>query len=241
MNCIGVFVLLLTLLLSLPPLSTAFAVKRNRWNPIKFIKTVSFFEAAPSIPFLKKRVPQSATSAMNQGDTIWTKSRASELQWGVLDDGVMGGVSETTSLLDGLFSGEFSGITRTENNGGFAGIRTKLFDVAKNIEQCTGFELKVKGDGQRYKFIARDDTDWNGTAWSFSFDTKKDETITVRVPVSDLKPTKFARILRGGPAFNRKNLTCVQISLSKFEYEGELNPSFNVGPFCLNVESIGVY
>ena len=140
-----------------------------------------------------------------------------------------------------MFSGEFSGITRTDNNGGFAGIRTKLFDVAKNIENCSGFELQVKGDGQRYKFIARDDTDWNGTAWSCSFDTKEDETMIVKVPNKDLKPTKFARILRGGPAFNKKNLTCVQISLSKFEYEGALNPNFNVGPFYLNVESISVY
>ena len=52
--------------------------------------------------------------------------------WGAFDDIVMGGVSESIFQIDriggenGLFGLSSSGVVSTENNGGFASIRTKV-------------------------------------------------------------------------------------------------------------------
>lgn len=61
----------------------------------------------------------------------------------------------------------------TANNGGFAGIRTKTVTPGLDMSRCRGVVLRLTGDGQRYKFIARDSEEWNGIAWSYSFDTIK--------------------------------------------------------------------
>jgi hypothetical protein len=56
-----------------------------------------------------------------------------------------------------------------------------LFSPFKDASACRGFVLKVKGDGKRFKFIARDDTEWNGIAWSTSFDTIAGKDIEVKI------------------------------------------------------------
>lgn len=163
------------------------------------------------------------------------------MDFGPLDDIVMGGVSKTSLSPGEKFSGLFSGYVSTDNNGGFAGIRSKLMTPPKDITRASGFQLKVKGDGQRYKFIVRDDEQWNGIAWSTSFDTKKDSIVTVKVPISQLKPTRFAKTLKDHPPFNKTHLSGMQVTLSKFEYDGDLNPRFTPGPFSLMLEEIALY
>jgi hypothetical protein len=173
---------------------------------------------------------------MSSGSVLWNAD--SSLQWGPLDDVVMGGVSKT-NLVPGDFRGVFTGYVSEENNGGFAGIRTKL-TAPMDCSDCSKFKLRVKGDGQRFKFIARDTNEWNGVAWSTSFDTDTDMWTDVTIKISELKPTKFARIVEDSPPFNKANLRGLQLTLSKFEYEGSLNPKFVPGSFRLEVESITV-
>ena len=43
------------------------------------------------------------------------------------------------------------------------------------------------------------------------------------------------------PPFRADTLTGLQLSLSKFEYDGGLNPSFTEGPFQLDVDSISLF
>ena len=72
--------------------------------------------------------------------------------WGAVDDVVMGGVSASgLRLIPGaaLFSGQVS----TENNGGFVSVRTRSFAEPVDLSSCDGIELRVQGDGQRYKVI----------------------------------------------------------------------------------------
>ena len=72
----------------------------------------------------------------------------------------------------------------------------------------------------RYKLITRDDDDWNGTAWSYSFDTKEGQVTSYRIPWENFKPTQFARVI-SKPPFDKKYFTGIQLSLSKFEYDGK--------------------
>ena len=60
------------------------------------------------------------------------------------------------------------------------------------------------------------------------------------MPFATFVPTLFARSVPGRK-LNTREINTVQITLSKFEYDGELNPAFTEGPFALELESIGVY
>ncbi|PMB47611.1 NADH:ubiquinone oxidoreductase [Fischerella thermalis CCMEE 5330] len=160
--------------------------------------------------------------------------------WGAVDDVVMGGVSESNiQLVEGtaLFAGNVS----TANSGGFASVRTKNFSPAFNLSGYEGIKLRVRGDGKRYKFFLRTDTKWDGIGYSYSFDTIANTWIDVRIPFADLVPVFRAKTLQDCPQIATNQISSFQLMLSKFEYDGELNPQFSPGGFALQVESIKAY
>eukprot|EP00981_Chlorochromonas_danica_P005146 scaffold1036_cov169-Ochromonas_danica.AAC.26 len=154
---------------------------------------------------------------------------------------VMGGVSKTSLEPGQAFNGSWSGYVTSENNGGFAGLRTKPLNPALDLSACKGIQLRVTGDGQRYKFILRDEDDWNGVAWAFSFDTSAGRSVQISVPFDKLKPTRFARVLTDGRRFKKNQISAIQLSLSKFEYDGGLNGNFREGPFRLELQEIRTF
>ncbi|HIK31587.1 MAG TPA: CIA30 family protein [Oscillatoriales cyanobacterium M4454_W2019_049] len=160
--------------------------------------------------------------------------------WGVVDDVVMGGVSESSIRLmsdAALFSGNVS----TANSGGFASVRTRNFEVPLDLSAYEGIELRVKGDGKRYKFIIRSEEKWDGVGYCYSFKTVYNTWTTVRIPFADLIPVFRAKTLKDYPPFDSSRVTSLQLMLSKFEYDGELNPDFSPGFFQLQIESIQTY
>ena len=160
--------------------------------------------------------------------------------WGAVDDVVMGGVSESNIRIindKALFSGNVS----TNNNGGFASVRTRNFYPVMNLEDYEGIELRVRGDGQRYKFITRCEGSWDGIGYCYSFDTVKDNDQVIRIPFSDLIPVFRAKTVKDAVNFNSKQVYSMQLMLSKFEYDGELNPYFQPGRFQLEVDYIKAY
>ncbi len=173
---------------------------------------------------------------------VATASLSQDLKelWGAVDDVVMGGVSESSIQLvedAALFTGNVS----TANSGGFVSVRTKNFDTPLNLSGYTGVELRVKGDGKRYKFFLRTDTKWDGVAYSYSFDTEPNSWITVRMPFDKFVPVFRAKTLDFSEAIAPSKISSMQLMLSKFEYDKELNPKFEPGGFALQVESIKAY
>ncbi|KAJ4843937.1 hypothetical protein Tsubulata_017581 [Turnera subulata] len=152
-----------------------------------------------------------------------------DLLWGSLDDVVMGGVSESTFLIDttggenGGPTGIFKGAVSTANNGGFTSIRTKV--VPEDLSAYDGLELRLKGDGRRYKLIVRTSRDWDTVGYTIGFDTLEGQWQSIRLPFSSLRPIFRARTLM----------------FSKFEYDGKLNPTFVEGAFQLPVSSIRAF
>lgn len=160
--------------------------------------------------------------------------------WGAVDDVVMGGVSESNIQFvedTALFAGNVS----TANSGGFASVRTKNFAPPFNLSGYQGVKLRVRGDGKRYKFLMRTETQWDGVAYSYSFDTQANTWIDVTIPFSDLIPVFRAKSLKDSPTIDASKICSFQIMLSKFEYDGGLNPNFTPGGFALQVESIKGY
>ncbi|CAL8147364.1 unnamed protein product [Prunus armeniaca] len=170
-----------------------------------------------------------------------------ELAWGALDDVVMGGVSESTFQIDpnggenGGPTGIFKGVVSTANNGGFTSIRTKNLSTAEDLSAYDGLELRLKGDGRRYKLIVRTSRDWDTVGYTAGFDTVGDQWQTVRVPFSSLKPIFRARTVSDAPPFDPSNIVSLQLMFSKFEYDGKLNPTFVEGAFKLPLSSIRAY
>lgn len=74
-----------------------------------------------------------------------------------------------------------------------------------------------------------------------SFDTKDGEWQDITLPFSEFLPTFRARTLRDGSKLDPSNCCSVQLMLSKFEYDGELNPHFKAGPMQLPIESMRAY
>jgi uncharacterized protein YbjT (DUF2867 family) len=160
--------------------------------------------------------------------------------WGSVDDVVMGGVSESGMRWGGS-SAIFSGRVSTDNSGGFASVRTRNFDPTMDLTDYTGVELRVKGDGQRYKLFMRTEAAWDGVGYAYSFDTSQNEWMTIRVPFDRLVPVFRAKVVNPSPIFDRTQIRSFQLMLSKFEYDRELNPNFTPGLFTLEVESIAAY
>ncbi|MBD2663468.1 hypothetical protein B6N60_03360 [Richelia sinica FACHB-800] len=157
--------------------------------------------------------------------------------WGALDDVVMGGVSASSFQL-GEKSALFSGNVSTANSGGFASVRTKNFVPVINLSGFTGVKLRVKGDGQRYKIFLRTESTWDGVGYSYSFDTVVDNWIDVTIPFADLTPVFRAKTVKDSPPIDASKVCSLQLMLSKFEYDGALNPKFAPGSFALEIESI---
>lgn len=160
--------------------------------------------------------------------------------WGAVDDVVMGGVSESSIRLinkAALFTGNVS----TANSGGFVSVRTRNLPTPLNLAEYEGIELRVKGDGQRYKFILRNESKWDGISYCYSFDTQKDQWMNVSIPFADLIPVFRAKTLKDAAPFNPSGICAIQLMLSKFEYDGALNPNFAPGSFVLELETIKAY
>jgi hypothetical protein len=160
--------------------------------------------------------------------------------WGSVDDVVMGGVSDSQvqPTAEGAL---FCGTVSTANFGGFASIRTRNFEPALDLSGYQGLELQLNGDGQRYKFLLRSDAGWDSVAYSHAFDTVAGEWMTVRIPFAQMVPVFRAKTLQGAAPLQPQSIRSLQLMLSKFEYDGALNPSFNPGPFRLVLQSIQAY
>lgn len=170
-----------------------------------------------------------------------------KLVWGALDDVVMGGASESTFQIDptggenGGPTGLFKGFVSTANNGGFTSIRTKNFTVPEDLSAYDGIEMRVKGDGHRYKLIVRTSADWDTLGYTASFDTTQDQWQSINIPFSSLRPVFRARTVFDAPPFDPTKIFSLQLMYSKFEYDGKLNPTFVEGEFQLPLSSIRAY
>jgi hypothetical protein len=160
--------------------------------------------------------------------------------WGALDDVVMGGVSASNLRLSDNRA-IFTGIVSTDNNGGFASIRTRNFTPPLDLANYEGIQLRVIGDGKRYKFITRCEGKWDGIGYCYSFDTIYNFPTTINIPFADLIPVFRAKTVGEADKFDSSRIYSMQLMLSKFEYDGGLNPKFEAGSFSLQIEYIKAY
>lgn len=211
---------------------------RRPWEFGRFLSTAAAFNA-PSDVLARVFGAGGSPTPRAPGEVLWSPQTPNGLEFAVLDDVVMGGASksELSVRSDGL---RWSGEVTTANNGGFTGCRTKALNPPLDLSGCKGIVLRVRADGFRYKCILRDSADWNGVAWTASFDTPKGAA-SIKLPFSKFVPTQYARTLPRSPPLKTDSIAALQLSLSKFEYDGGLNPTFREGSFDFTLVDVQTF
>lgn len=74
--------------------------------------------------------------------------------WQIVNDGVMGGLSQGNFTIDEKGNGVFYGNVSTENNGGFSSVR-HAFEPQK-VSSETKIIINLKGDCKDYQFRIKD-------------------------------------------------------------------------------------
>ncbi|MDN3204155.1 CIA30 family protein [Algoriphagus sediminis] len=112
--------------------------------------------------------------------------------WRVVDDGVMGGLSQGNFELTEEGSAVFYGTVRLENNGGFSSLRHR-FDERVAVEG-EFVKLYLKGDGKKYQFrIKRSSQDYYSYIYEFQTSGEWEEIL---VPLGEMYPAFRGRKLR---------------------------------------------
>ena len=101
--------------------------------------------------------------------------------WYVVNDNVMGGVSQGGWMASDDEVGVFAGRLSLRNNGGFSSVRTRVPSAA--LAGQDGIEMRVRGDGRRYAMLAGIDNAQG--SWQYAF-TAPEEWETVRVPFGQM-------------------------------------------------------
>ena len=150
-------------------------------------------------------------------------------RWMVVNDGVMGGVSQSKIFLhsDGYLL--FTGLVSTKYGGGFASVRTdyKNWDIGK----YDGLILRVKGDGKIYQFRCRIGNNINQIAYRHYFKAINDDWQEIKLHFNDFLPTYRGRVIKNYPQLDPKNIKQLGLMISDKQ----------VGNFNLEIDWIGVF
>jgi monofunctional biosynthetic peptidoglycan transglycosylase len=144
-------------------------------------------------------------------------------RWRPTDDVVMGGRS-SSAMLAGDGVGIFAGEVSLENGGGFASVRR--IDQAMDLSACDAIELRVRGDGRRYKLNLRTSARFDGVVYQAAFSTLPGTWLTAELALAD-----FAPRFRGRPAAGT-------LDPARVSSLGLLVSDRQAGPFRLEVSSI---
>jgi len=152
------------------------------------------------------------------------------IEWQVVNDGVMGGLSEGKLTPSEAGTTMFSGMLSLENNGGFSTFRSG--DLKLDLSSHLGLLLRVKGDGRTYQVRLATDAVFRGMEVSFAaeFTTIKGEWVEAKVPFSGFKGS-----------FRGLNLPEERLDTSKVRRVSILIGDKKQAPFAVELDFIRTY
>ncbi|MGV8992461.1 MAG: CIA30 family protein [Flavobacterium sp.] len=105
--------------------------------------------------------------------------------WQIVNDGVMGGMSQGNFKIDQDGNGVFYGDVSTENNGGFSSVRHEF--AALKVDSDSKVVLTLKGDGKNYQFRIKDKLN-NSHSYITTFSTNGDWQ-KIEISLKNLEPS----------------------------------------------------
>lgn len=167
-----------------------------------------------------------------RGESIaeFSPDESKRLSWQVVNDGVMGGLSNGNIEISDDGKMRFSGKLSLKNNGGFTTFRSS--DLELDLGRDQGLVLLVKGDGRTYEARLATDERFRSGEISFTgdFKTTKGKWEEVKIPFSDFKAS-----------FRGMSLRDRTLDPSKIRRVGILLGDKKEGPFELEIDWIRSY
>jgi NADH dehydrogenase [ubiquinone] 1 alpha subcomplex assembly factor 1 len=130
------------------------------------------------------------TSSQSQSIFNFTKT-ANISQWSVVNDGVMGGLSQGSFSLTSEGYGLFKGAVSLDNNGGFTSVRYRFTPLTTNKD--SKIKLRLKGDGKEYQFRIKDNSR-QYYSYITTFSTSGDWQ-DIEIPLGEMEPSFRGRKL----------------------------------------------
>ncbi|MBT2773243.1 CIA30 family protein [Halomonas sp. ISL-60] len=150
-------------------------------------------------------------------------------RWYAVDDGVMGGVSQSGfSVIEG--EGRFHGEVSLENGGGFASVRREPNGFEPTLADALGIALTVRGDGRTYQLRLKSSSLGDASAYRVKFTPAQDSWETLHFPWSAFEAVRRGTMLSDAP----------EVMPSEIHQLGFLIADRTAGPFCLQVSAINV-
>lgn len=146
---------------------------------------------------------------------IFDFSKSNNMEgWFIVNDGVMGGRSQSTFALNTEGNGLFKGEVSLENNGGFASVHYRF--QPKDIKEAKKLVLTIKGDGKKYQ--ARIYANVSDYYSYIAYFTSTGEWQTVEIPLADMYPSFRGRKL-DKPNFSGKSIEEIAILIANNKAE----------------------
>ena len=156
-------------------------------------------------------------------------SPINSVEWMVVNDIVMGGVSRSRVSISPEGYMLFNGNVSLDYGGGFASVRSSYENW--EIGKFDGFVIKVWGDGKIYQFRCRMGNNFDGVAYRHYFQTNNEDWQEIRLPFSKFVPTYRGRILSDAAPLDSEAIRNLGLMISDKQS----------GNFNLKVAWIGVY
>jgi NADH dehydrogenase [ubiquinone] 1 alpha subcomplex assembly factor 1 len=148
--------------------------------------------------------------------------------WNPINDGVMGGVSDSQLRYDPAGHAVFAGYVSFENNGGFASVRCQPCDLGRH--GAIAYLLTVRGDGKRYKLNLRTDNGFDGINYQARFDPPDGSWTTCRLTSADFRPTWRGRPVVDAPPLDTRSVRQLGLMIADRQE----------GPFALDIRLVAV-
>lgn len=146
--------------------------------------------------------------------------------WIIVNDGVMGGLSQSEFTRSGEGYATFQGTMSLENNGGFASVRALVPSELPSATRTV--TLRVRGDGRTFQLRFRTDRRFDGIAYMAEFSTVVGEWLTIEIPISEFRPTFRGWTPPDAPPLDPGEIRQVGLMVADKK----------AGPFRLDVERI---
>lgn len=194
---------------------------------MKYLILFAFFGLASFFSRESEVLTYSNPQPMSTANIILSNGTDAQ-DWKIVNDGVMGGISES-KITQEKEAVRFQGIVRLEYNGGFASMRKEVKPVLEFIEDPT-VRIAVRGDGQTYECRFRMSN--SRLSYVHAFETKARQTTTVALPIKDFQPSFRGR------KFDVDEVGYLDIS--SLEELGILIADKQAGPFQIDVLNVSL-
>lgn len=177
------------------------------------------------------QAPLQADESNNEAEEmrpILFEATTAEMDWRIINDTVMGGVSSSRWEINDAGNFVFSGDLSLENNGGFASVRSVPADM--KLDNAKAIRLRVRGDGHRYQLRFRTNDRWDGVAYRQIFETTANEWVEVELAIDEFVPTFRGFIVEQAP----------KLDPAKIRQIGFMITDKQEGTFALEVDWVAV-